>query len=296
MFFRRSAASRRTRSRSALNSSPCTYSLTRFTRASERRSEMISAEVCLKNLLATGLLLLLPLIVSPGGLRDVPDDDTSARARTFEAGELYTKVPGLVPGCFRRFRFSALFRASTRRRTRDIAGLIHDLGFQRCVFWSPCRLVHRSQRLAKELRAVLQGCQYLAEDSPHVVQAGLQLGLGFDTLDRQLHFAQLRFEANIDLDQVREHSLESYPNLQVLDLQVDLLHVERRHVQQYVGITVGLPAVLCMGHRVNFVPARTPGVFYHWMLTCLRLRTSGCHNPSSLQNISLLVCRAPPTL
>src|SRR5829696_5321379 len=72
MLLRRSAASRRTRSRSALNSSPCTYSLTRFTRASERSSEMISAEVCLKNLLAIGLLLLLHQIVPPGGGRGYP--------------------------------------------------------------------------------------------------------------------------------------------------------------------------------------------------------------------------------
>src|SRR5918911_2054218 len=296
MFFRRSAASRRTRSRSALNSSPCTYSLTRFTRASERRSEMSSAEVCLKNLLAMGLLLLLPLIVPPGRLRDVPDDDTPARARAFEAGEVYTKVPGLVPGCFCRLRFSALSRASTSSRgTRDIAGLVHDLGIRRCVLWSTRRLVPCFQRLAEELGVVLQRFQYLAEDSPHVVQAGLQLGLGFDTLDRQLHLAQLRFEADIDLDQVREHSLESYPNLQVLDLKVDLLHVERRHVQHYVGITEGLSAVLRMGNRVIFVPARTLVVFYRWTLPCSRPRTSGCHNPSSLQNISVLVCRAPPT-
>src|SRR5215210_5280795 len=102
MFFRRSAASRRTRSRSALNSSPCTYSLTRFTRASERSSEMISAEVCLKNLLATGLLLLLRLIVPSGGLGDVPDDDTPARARTIEAGEVHPELLGLLPGGIRR--------------------------------------------------------------------------------------------------------------------------------------------------------------------------------------------------
>src|SRR5919112_514981 len=294
MFFRRSAASRRTRSRSALNSSPCTYSLTRFTRASERRSEMISAEVCLKNLLAMRLLLLLPLIVPPGRLRDVPDDDTPARARTLETGEVYTKVPGLVPGCFRHFRFSALSRASIRRWTRDIASLVHDLGVRHCVFWRPRRLGPRFQGLAEELGAVLQGFQYLAEDSPHVVQAGLQLDLGFDILDRQLHFAQLRFEANIDLDQVREHSLESYPNLQVLDFQVDLLHVERRHVQQYVGITVGFPAVLRMAEGVIFVPARTPVILHRRTLLTLRLRPSGYHNPSSLQNVSLLVCRAPP--
>src|SRR5215218_2139262 len=294
MFFRRSAASRRTRSRSALNSSPCTYSLTRFTRASERRSEMISAEVCLKNLSAMGLLLLLPLIVPPGRLRDVPDDDTPARARAFEAGEVYTKVPGLVPGCFCRLRFSARSRASISRWTRDIAGLVHDLGIRRCVLWSPRRLVPCFQCLAEELGAVLQGFQYLAEDSPHVVQASLQLGLGCDALDPKLHLAQLRFEADIDLDQVREHSLESYPNLQILDLKVELLHVERRHVQHYVGITEGLPAVLRRGNRVIFVPARTPVVLYHRAaLPSLRLGASGCHYPSSLQYISLLICRAP---
>src|SRR5215211_8783506 len=115
MLFKRSAASRRTRSRSALNSSPCTYSLTRFTRASERRSEMISAEVCLKNLLAKGFLLLLSLIVPPGRLCDVPDDDASARACALEAGEIHAQLAGLVPGCFRSFRFSALFRASIHR-------------------------------------------------------------------------------------------------------------------------------------------------------------------------------------
>src|SRR5215208_96684 len=232
--------------------------------------------------------------LTSGALHDVPDDDTPARSCTLEAGEVHAQLPGLVPGRFRRFRFSALSRASTRRWTRDIAGLVHDLGVRRCVLLSPCRLVHRFQRLAEELGAVLQRFQYLAEDSPHVVQASLQLDLGFDILDRQLHLAQLRFEADIDLDQVREHSLESYPNLQVLDLKVDLLHVERRHVQQYVGITVSFPAVLRVVDGVPFVPARTAVFFYRWTLPCLRIRTSGCHNPSSLQNISLLVCRAPP--
>src|SRR5918999_292369 len=216
MFFRRSAASRRTRSRSALNSSPCTYSLTRFT------------------------------------------------------------------------------RASIRRWTRDIAGLVHDLGVRRCVFWSPCRLVHRFQRLAEELGAVLQGCQYLAEDSAHVVQAGLQLDLGFDIFDRQLHLAQLPFEADIDLDQVSEHSLESYTNLQVFDLKVDLLHVERRHIQQYVGITVGFPAVLRVVDGVPFVPARTLVVLHRRTPPSFRPRSFGCPNTPSLQIVSPLTCRAPP--
>src|ERR671938_1637702 len=119
MFFRRSAASRRMRSRSALNSSPCTYSLTRFTRASESRSEMISAEVCLKNLLATGCLLLHPLIVPPGGLRDVPNDDTPARARALQAGEVHAQLPGLVPGRFGSIRFSGRFRVFARLRSQD---------------------------------------------------------------------------------------------------------------------------------------------------------------------------------
>src|SRR5918995_4371751 len=131
MFFTRSAASRRKRSRSALNSSPCTYSLTRLTRASERRSEMISAEVCLKNLLATGLLLPLLLIVPPGGLRDVPDDDTSAQTRTLEAREVHPEFLGPLDGGPRRFRFAALF----------------GLG----------RLIRMFRRLAEELRVVLQG-------------------------------------------------------------------------------------------------------------------------------------------
>src|SRR5215208_1997349 len=55
--------------------------------------------------------------LSPGRLRDIPDDDTPARSRTLEAGEVNAQLPGLVPGCLRRFRFSGLFRVSTRRRT-----------------------------------------------------------------------------------------------------------------------------------------------------------------------------------
>src|SRR5215212_3613255 len=231
--------------------------------------------------------------LSSGGLCDVPDDDASARARALEAGEVYAQLPGLVPGCFRRFRLSARFRVYAHLWSQDIAALIHDLGVHSCLFRSPSRLVHRGQRLAEELGAVLQGRQHLAEDSSHVVQAGLELGLRFYALDPQLYLAQLRFEADIDLDQIREGGLEGYPHLQVLDLQVDLLHVELRHVQQYVGTTVGFPAVLRMAYGVAFVLARTPVVLRRTLLL-LRIGPSGCHNPSSLQNVSLLICRAPP--
>src|SRR5215204_4740265 len=127
MFFRRSAASRRTRSRSALNSSPRTYSLTRFTRASERSSEMISAEVCLKNLLATGFLLSLdPIVTSPRvggrlstlalrGSLHIPENDASAGARAFEGRKIQAQIPGLPPGGARGlyFRVVSLFGGST---------------------------------------------------------------------------------------------------------------------------------------------------------------------------------------
>src|ERR687898_130884 len=139
MFFRRSAASRRTRSRSALNSSPCTYSLTRFTRASESRSEMISAEVSLKNLLAIGLLLPLRLIVPPGSLRDVPDDDTTARSSTLEVGEVHPELLGPLPGGLCRFWPTASFVVPGVSWTGGIC----------------CRL-RWSQILAEELRIVLQ--------------------------------------------------------------------------------------------------------------------------------------------
>src|SRR5215211_5058710 len=127
MLFRRSAASRRTRSRSALNSSPCTYSLTRFTRASERSSEIISAEVCLKNLLAMGFLLSLDPIVTAAGaggrsstlaLRGplhIPKDDASAGARAFERRKIQAQIPGHPPGgaCGLYFRVVSLFGGST---------------------------------------------------------------------------------------------------------------------------------------------------------------------------------------
>src|ERR671916_529485 len=187
MPFKRSAASWRTRSRSALNSSPCTYSLTRFTRASESRSEMISAEVCLKNLLAIGLLLPLRLIVLPGGPRDVPNDDTTARARTLEAGKVHPELLGHPPGGLCCFWPTASFVVPVVSWTGGISDLLRC--FVRLVWWS--------QILAEELRVVLQGRQYLAKDRPHIVQAGLESCLGFYAFDLQLYLSKLHLESDV---------------------------------------------------------------------------------------------------
>src|SRR5215210_4165089 len=264
MFFRRSAASRRTRSRSALNSSPCTYSLTRFTRASESRSEMISAEVSLKNLLAISLLLPLRLIVPPGGLRDVPDDDTAAGSSTLDAGEVHPELLGPLPGGLCRFRPTASFVVPVVSWTRGIYCLLRC--FVRLPWWS--------QILAEELRIVLQGPQYLAEDRPHIVQAGLELGLGFYAFDLQLHLTKLHFESDVDLHQVSQLGPDGYPGLQVLDLEVDLLHPEIRNVELYVWGTNTALIVLREANDVVFVPAHRT---IRRTLLALPFRLSGCH-------------------
>src|SRR5215212_7561288 len=164
MFFRRSAASRRTRSRSALNSSPCTYSLTRLTRASERSSEMISAEVCLKNLLATGFLLSLDPIVTSAGvggrlptltLRSslhIPENDASAGARAFEGRKIQAQIPGLPLGSAR----DLYFRAVRLFGGRTFHGLRRTQG-ARCRLPRRVSALIRPRPVPEELRTVFDG-------------------------------------------------------------------------------------------------------------------------------------------
>src|ERR671933_1381512 len=87
------------------------------------------------------------------------------------------------------------------------------------------------------------------------------MGLGLHAFDPELHLAQLRVEPYFDLHQVSQFGLDGEMDPQVLDLEVDLLDAEGRHVELYVGFPRALPAVLPSVDSVTFVPAHAPVIF-----------------------------------
>src|SRR5215217_2194289 len=87
--------------------------------------------------------------LSLSGPRNIPEDDAATRAGTPETREVHAELPRPPRGRSRRLWFSGTFRHFLRRGVRGIIRLVYDPGVR---------------RLAKELRAVLQRSQHLAED------------------------------------------------------------------------------------------------------------------------------------
>ncbi|HEX3172782.1 MAG TPA: hypothetical protein VHQ43_01015 [Solirubrobacterales bacterium] len=87
----------------------------------------------------------------------------------------------------------------------------------------------------EQLRIAIQRGQHSLENQGDVVEPRLQQGLGLDTLDLQLHFAQADIGADADLNQVAHLGHDRYLRSQIVHLDVDLIDLDDRNVEKDIG-------------------------------------------------------------
>jgi hypothetical protein len=90
-------------------------------------------------------------------------------------------------------------------------------------------------QLLDDLRVAVYGGEDPVQDGGHVVEPDLQERLRLNALDDQLDPAEVRIDANRQLYQVEHLREEVDLRPQVVQLEIDLVHLDHGHVEQNVG-------------------------------------------------------------
>ena len=130
-----------------------------------------------------------------------------------------------------------------------LAGLAHH------VTGSSADVLDRLTEAVDELRVAVDGGHDAIDDRGHVVEADLEQCLRLDALDVDLELAQVDVHSDVQGDQVENLCLERHMGVEVGELEVDLVDLEHRDVEQHVrGLSGlgewggGIIAVLALGH------------------------------------------------
>jgi hypothetical protein len=86
-----------------------------------------------------------------------------------------------------------------------------------------------------DLRVAVYGGEHPVEDGGHVVEPDLQERLRLDPLYNELDPAEVRINPDRELHEVKHLSVERHLRPQVVELEVDLVHLDDRHVEQHIG-------------------------------------------------------------
>jgi hypothetical protein len=89
-------------------------------------------------------------------------------------------------------------------------------------------------RTAKNLWVSIYGFQGPSQGFESTLQPNLQARLSLDALDSQLELTDVRVEPGANFNEVGELGLQRDLKVQILDLQVELIDLEHRHVQVQV--------------------------------------------------------------
>ena len=82
----------------------------------------------------------------------------------------------------------------------------------------------------EQLRVAVKREHYALEDLAYVVQPRFEQRLRLDALDLQLNLAQVNLRADADFEQLPDLREHSYPGIEVIDLDIDLVHLDNRNV------------------------------------------------------------------
>src|SRR4029453_11411041 len=86
----------------------------------------------------------------------------------------------------------------------------------------------------EQLRVAIQRQQHALEDLCDVLEPRREQRLGLYALDLQLHLAQVSLSADADVEQLPDLGEYGHPGIEVIDLDVDLVHLDNRDVGQDV--------------------------------------------------------------
>jgi hypothetical protein len=105
-----------------------------------------------------------------------------------------------------------------------------------------------------ELRIAIDRGHNAIDDRAHVVEPDLEQSLRLDALDVDLQSAEVDVEPDVQCDQVEDLGLERDVRLEVRDLEIDLVDLDHRDVEQHVRVLArlcqrrgGVVAVFALG-------------------------------------------------
>ncbi len=101
----------------------------------------------------------------------------------------------------------------------------------------------------QQLGVAIQREQHPLEDLADVVETRLEQRLRLDALDLQLDLAQVSLRADADVEQLPDLGEYGYPGIEVIDLDIDLVHLDDRDVGQDVRALLHIQ-VLRVDHRI----------------------------------------------
>ncbi|GAA4931003.1 hypothetical protein GCM10023224_08570 [Streptomonospora halophila] len=102
------------------------------------------------------------------------------------------------------------------------------------------------------MRVVVDRFQDPLDDRSDIVETHLQQGLRLDPLDGETDTPEFNIRTHIEFHQVQDLSLQRHPRPEVLDLKLDLVHLDHRDVEQYIRLFGSGSATTAIG------PVRPP--------------------------------------
>ena len=109
-----------------------------------------------------------------------------------------------------------------------VAGLVEQMA---CA---ASDLLERLPDALEQLRVAIERQQHTLEYLADVVEPRLEQRLRLDALDLQLDLAQVGLRADADVEQLPDLGEDGYARIEVIDLDVDLVHLDDRDVGQDV--------------------------------------------------------------
>ena len=101
----------------------------------------------------------------------------------------------------------------------------------------------------EQLRVAVKREHYALEDLAYVVQPRFEQRLRLDALDLQLNLAQVNLRADADFEQLPDLREYSYPGIEVIDLDIDLVHLDNRNVCEDIRALLHVH-ILRVQHRI----------------------------------------------
>jgi hypothetical protein len=97
------------------------------------------------------------------------------------------------------------------------------------------RRAHALDEPLDDLRVAVYGGEDPVDDGGNVVEPDLEERLCFDALYNELDPAEVRVDPDRELHEVKHLRVERHLGPQIVELEVDLVHLDDRHVEQHVG-------------------------------------------------------------
>jgi hypothetical protein len=111
-------------------------------------------------------------------------------------------------------------------------------------------VAHPEQERFEDLWVAVDSGEHPADDRGNPIEPYLEHRLRLDALDVQHDLAESNIRSDVEPEQVQHVRFQRHPRPQVINLEVDLLDLELRHVEQHVRLAGRLGCQLLVAVQV----------------------------------------------